>query len=160
MKILMKTLFWGTVVILGLMLNPQASAADKKLKPHAISGNWIGYYDYDGNTSQPEVAFSMLVKQPSSSEFGIAFLEPNTSSGAKYFARLATVHNATIHNSRTISFTKQYQDGATPIRYKLSLFNNNSVMYGTWRIGKSASGTAFFVKTSLKDIKALRESFQ
>ncbi|WP_223669616.1 hypothetical protein [Kangiella shandongensis] len=182
MKILMKTRVWGLLAILVAAFNLQAADSritqdeaelwaemfnksskkphKKKLKPHAISGVWVGYYDYHGNSSQPDIAFSMLVKQPNDSQFGIVFLEPNTARDAKHFARVAQALKPKIHDNRTISFIKQYQDGAAPIRYTLNLFKDNTVMYGTWQIGQKASGNAFFIKTSLKELKAIRKSFK
>lgn len=182
MKRLMKTHVWGLLATLFIASNLQAAdskitqdeaelwaemfnepskqPAKETLKPHAISGVWVGYYDYHGSNSLPEVAFSMLVKQPNDSQFGIVFLEPNTAQGAKHFARVAQALAPKIHDTRTISFTKQYQDGAPPIHYTLNLFKENSVMYGTWQIGKNTSGNAFFIKTPLNELKAIRNSFK
>lgn len=128
------------------------------MEADAITGLWMGYYEYNNRTSQPDLPFSLLINQPNSKKLGLVFLEPNPHD-AQRFGRLAGIKDPQIIDKDTIKFVKVYNEEMAPVYYTLNVFKNNTVMFGKWRISDETNGTAFFIKVTLEELRSIRESF-
>jgi hypothetical protein len=118
-----------------------------------ISGNWIGYYEYDKPRGKPAGMFNAVIKDLGE-QFLITFLEPRDH--REDYIQWAA-NSTAKRQGKYIEFTKYYGHNDTKIQYNLTVSHNGSIMDGTWKIDGNTYGTAFFYRVPLQDLKNLRQ---
>lgn len=118
-----------------------------------ISGNWVGYYEYDKPSNQPPGMFNAVIKDLGD-QFLITFLEPSNHQD-KYVQWGA--NSSAKRQGKYIEFTKHYGHNDTKIQYNLTISHYGAIMDGTWKINGNAYGRAFFYRVPLQDLKNLRQ---
>ncbi len=118
-----------------------------------LSGNWVGYYEYDQPQNQPEGMFNVIIKDEGD-EFYMTFLEPRNHSSE--YARAAIALNQK-RQGRYMRFLKSYDPSTTEVEYNLTVRHNGAVLEGTWKIDENVYGRAFFYKVDLQELKEIKQ---
>ncbi|GAA0199158.1 hypothetical protein GCM10009123_03110 [Kangiella japonica] len=118
-----------------------------------LTGQWVGYFEYDMPKGQPEGMFTAVVKEQGN-EFSMSFLEPRNHA-TKYVQAALTIDAK--RQGKYLSFTKSYGNYDTVVQYNLIIRHNGLVMDGTWRINDNVYGRAFFYRLKLDELKELKQ---
>lgn len=119
-----------------------------------ISGNWVGYYEYDKPSNQPPGMFNAVIHDWGD-QFLISFVEPRYDD--EEYVQWAG-NTTAKRQGKYIEFTKVYaHNKKLNIQYNLTVSHDGSIMDGTWKIDDKNYGRAFFYRVPLEDLKAIRQ---
>ncbi|PXF63175.1 hypothetical protein DL796_06930 [Kangiella spongicola] len=141
--------FFGESVAQNSLQKSEATVEDSV----NLTGQWIGYYEYDMPKGQPDGAFTAVMKDLGD-EFSMTFLEPRNHP-SEYVQAAITLDPK--RQGKYLSFTKSYSNSDTVIQYNLVIRHSGMVMDGTWRINDNVYGRAFFYRLKLDELKELKQ---
>lgn len=118
-----------------------------------LTGQWIGYFEYDMPKGQPDGMFTAVIKDLGD-EFSMAFLEPRNHPSEYVQAAMTSEPK---RQGKYLSFTKKYGISNTLVQYNLVIRHNGMGMDGTWRINDNTYGRAFFYRLKLEELKKLKK---